>query len=101
MKNLTLSEILDDIRVAEEGLHKFERRYWISSNHFYELYSNGRLDDGENSMDFSEWAGHYKLRKKRMEALNRLSSHRVEALQKETGDRSIRLTPAEPILDLS
>ena len=46
MITLTLSDILDDLRVAEEGLHKFERRYWISSNVFYDLYSRGLLDDG-------------------------------------------------------
>ena len=48
MAALTLSDILDDLRVAEEGLHKFERRYWVSSEDFYEMYSHGLLDDGEN-----------------------------------------------------
>lgn len=47
MTTITLSDILDDLCVAEEGLHKFERRYWISSNVFYDLYSRGLLDDGE------------------------------------------------------
>jgi len=100
MMVLTLSDILDDLRAAEEGLHKFERKYWISSEHFYLLYSSGRLDDGENALDFSEWAGHYRLRKKRLESLNQLSSRRVESLQRETDDSSIRLEPAEPALDL-
>ncbi len=67
--NLTLSDILDDLRTAEDGLHRYERRYWISSAHFYELYTQGLLDDGENAEDFSEWAGHYKLRQKRQAAL--------------------------------
>ncbi len=62
MNTLSLTDILDDLRAAEEGLHKFERRYWISSEDFYALYSQGMLDDGgENASDFSEWAGHYKL----------------------------------------
>ncbi len=39
MATITLSDILDDLQVAEEGLHKFERRYWMSSSHFYDLYS--------------------------------------------------------------
>ena len=68
MTTLTLSDILDDLRVAEEGLHKFERRYWISSDDFFKLYSQGQLDDGENAEDFAEWAGHYKLRQKRLAA---------------------------------
>jgi hypothetical protein len=41
----------------------------VSSDHFYNLYSQGLLDNGENLEDFSEWAGHYKLRQKRMVAL--------------------------------
>jgi len=69
MTTITLSDILDDIQTAEEGLRKFERRYWVSSNHFYDLYSKGLLDDGENPEDISEWAGHYKLRQKRMATL--------------------------------
>lgn len=69
MSTITLSDILDDIQTAEQGLREFERRYWVSSDHFYDLYSKGLLDDGENSEDFSEWAGHYKLRQKRLATL--------------------------------
>jgi len=69
MTTITLSDILDDIQTAEEGLRKFERRYWVSSDHFYDLYSKGLLDNGENPEDISEWAGHYKLRQKRMTTL--------------------------------
>ena len=47
MSTITLSSILDDIQAAEQGL----------------------LDNGENLEDFSEWAGHYKLRQKRMAEL--------------------------------
>lgn len=100
MATLTLSDILDDLRAAEEGLHKFERRYWISSGQFYELYSKGLLDDGENLEDFAEWAGHYKLKQKRESALEEISQQRVQALRKNTGGEAIRLTPAEPALKL-
>ena len=54
MATITLSDILDDLRAAEEGLHKFERRYWMSSAHFYELYSQGLLDDGSHAEDLAE-----------------------------------------------
>lgn len=73
MAAISLSDILDDQRSAEEGLHKFERRYWISSTQFYDLYSHGRLDDGSNAEDYSEWSGHYRLRLKRAAALRKLS----------------------------
>ncbi len=80
MTTLTLSDILDDLRAAEEGMHKFERRYWISSAHFYELYSKGLLDTGENVEDFAEWAGHFKLKQKREAALEQISKERVESV---------------------
>jgi hypothetical protein len=73
MATITLSDILDDLDAAEQGLRKFERRYWMSSSQFYDLYSQGLLDDGSHAEDFSEWAGHYKLKLKREAALEQLS----------------------------
>ena len=99
MATLILSDILDDLHVAEEGLHKFERRYWISSEDFYKLYSQGQLDDGENTEDFAEWSGHYKLKQKRQVALEQISKQRIERL-KQNPNRLIQLTPAEPTLEL-
>jgi len=96
MTLLTLSEILDDLQAAEMGMHKFERRYWISSKHFYELYEQGALDDGENVEEFAEWAGHYKLSQKRLAALEQLSNQRLEALRRELQTEDIPLRPAEP-----
>lgn len=73
MAGITISEILDDLRVAEEVLRRFERRYWITSEQFYELYTQGLLDDGEQGEDFSEWAGFYKLKLRREAALRSCS----------------------------
>ncbi len=101
MTVLTLSDILDDLRAAEEGLHKFERRYWVSSADFYDLYARGLLDDGENAEDFSEWAGHCRLRQKRQKALEEISRQRLDALRGQAGRQTIRLTPAEPALALA
>ena len=67
---LTVSEIIDDLRVADEMLRRFERLYWLSSDQFFELYSQGLLDDGEHLHDFSQWAGFYKLCQRRLEAFN-------------------------------
>jgi hypothetical protein len=101
MAAIALSDILDDLRAAEDGLHKFERRYWISSADFYRLYSQGLLDDGENSDEFAEWAGHYKLREKRQAALERISQRRIASLQRPIGDRMLQLRPAEPMFELA
>ncbi len=67
---LTMSEIIDDLRVADEALRRFERLYGLSSDQFFELYDQGLLDDGEHLHDFSQWAGFYKLRQRRIEAFN-------------------------------
>ncbi len=98
MTTITLSDILDDIQAAEQGLRKFERRYWVSSDHFYDLYSKGLLDDGENLEDFSEWAGHYKLRQKRLAALEKISSERIASLRR---GETVELTPAEPVYPIA
>lgn len=101
MAILTLSDILDDLQAAEKGLHKFERRYWTSSPHFYELYSQGLLDDGSHAEDFSEWAGHYKLKLKREAALEQLSRQRLEQLRCYAVGDVIELAPQEPVLELA
>ncbi len=96
MATVSLSDILDDLQTAEQGLHQFERRYWISSEHFYELYSSGQLDNGENREDFAEWSGHYKLRQKRQVVLQQISTQRIKSLR-QTTRKSIQLVPAEPV----
>ena len=78
---LTVSEIIDDLRVADEMLRRFERLYRLSSDQFFELYSQGLLDNGEHLHDFSQWAGFYKLRRRRLEAFNRVSQERVTQLR--------------------
>jgi len=101
MITLAFSDILDDLQTAEKGLHKFERRYWMSSEHFYDLYSQGLLDSGSHSEDFAEWSGHYKLRMKRTKALEKLSHRRIEHLKSLTGGDFINVAPQEPMLELA
>lgn len=103
MATVTLSEILDDLRTADRALRKFEQRYWLSSDVFYELYSQGLLDDGSHLEDFSEWAGHYKLKLKlkRGTALERFSRQRVEQLRRHAPRETIELTLQEPVLELA
>jgi hypothetical protein len=101
MAAITLSEILDDLRAADQALRKFEQRYWISSADFYELYSQGLLDDGQHREDFSEWAGYYKLKLKREAALAQLSRQRLERLRSQATGEVIELLPQEPVLELA
>jgi len=101
MATIALSDILDDLRAADQALRKFEQRYWISSTDFYELYSQGLLDDGQHREDFSEWAGYYRLKLKREAALEQLSQQRLEHLRSQATDETIELLPGEPVLALA
>jgi len=101
MAMIALSDILDDLRAAEQALRKFEQRYWVSSSDFYELYSQGRLDDGQHREDFAEWAGFYRLKLKREAALQQLSQRRLEQLRSEATGETIELLPQEPVLDVA
>lgn len=99
MSEITIGEILDDLRVAEEVLRKFERRYWITSEQFYELYNQGLLDIGEHSEDFSEWAGFYKLKMRREAAFRKLSQKRIEQMKVSTPGGVIVLEPQELVVE--
>ena len=100
MSEITIGEILDDLRVAQEVLRKFERRYWITSEQFYELYNQGLLDNGEHAEDFSEWAGFYKLKMRREAAFQKLSQKRLEQMKASTPKGVIFLEPPEPIVEV-
>jgi hypothetical protein len=100
MATITLSDILDDLRAADQVLRKFEQRYWVSSDVFYDLYSQGRLDDGENLEDFSEWAGFYKIKQHREEMLRQFSRQRVAELSRSDEDELVRLAPQEPLIEV-
>jgi hypothetical protein len=101
MATITLSNILDDLRATDQALRKFEQRYWLSSDMFYQLYSEGLLDNGSHAEDFAEWAGHYKLKLKREAALEQLSRQRVEQLRRQAHGETIELAPQEPVLELA
>jgi len=96
MPEITISEILDDLRVADEALLKFERRYWITSEQFFELYNKGLLDNGEHAEDFSEWAGFYKLKQRREASFRKLGEERLQELKALMRGSTIQLKPQEP-----
>lgn len=98
MVTITLSDILDDLRSADQALRKFEQRYWLSSDVFYDLYSQGRLDDGEHLEDFSEWAGFYKIKQHREDLLRQFSEKRVGELNAKSEDDMVALDPGEPVI---
>ena len=97
MTEVTITQILDDLRAADEITRRFERRYWLDSADFYDLYMQGRLDDGEHTEDFAMWAGFYEVKRDREVALKQLSRERVRQLS--ASDRDIiTIDPREPLL---
>jgi hypothetical protein len=74
---------------------RFERKYGIGSEAFYELYSQGKLDDGgsEQTAVFCEWAGLYQLKVKRERQLRETSQGIIADLQARAKGKSIALRP--------
>jgi len=101
MTTVTITEILDDLRQADRVLRRFEQRYWVSSDVFFELYSQGLLDDGENLEDFSEWAGFYKIKQHREQMLRRFSKERVSRLRSASDSDVVHLAPEEPLIEIT
>ncbi len=77
---MNVSELITSIVTLTNELAGFEREYGVGSEAFYELYSQGKLDDGgsEQTAIFCEWAGLYQLKVKRERQL-RESSRRIVA----------------------
>jgi hypothetical protein len=68
---MVLQDIMEDIHALYEDLRVYERKYGILSETFYELYSNGvEPDKPDWVMDWSDWAGAYKLLTRRQQQYN-------------------------------
>jgi len=98
MKAITITEILDDLRAADEITRRFERRYWLSSADFYELYSQGLLDNGEHTDDFALWAAFCEIKRDREKDLQELSQKRLRQLRERSDQVTIQIDPQEPAI---
>jgi len=95
-----MTEILDDLRAADEITRRFERRYWLSSADFYALYSEGLLDNGEHMEDFALWAAFFEIKQDREKDLHQLSQERLRQLRQQSDQTLVRITPPEPALEV-
>jgi hypothetical protein len=70
---MVLQDIIDDIHALKEDLESYERKYGVLSETFYESYINGEEpeDDGW-VLDWSDWAGAYKIWLRRKEQYRNL-----------------------------
>ena len=65
---MTLEDILEDIHTLEEDLRKYERKYGVLSETFYETYAKGEEPDDEAWVkDWADWAGAYQIWLRRKE----------------------------------
>lgn len=69
---MTLQDIMADIHSLKEDLEAYERKYGVLSETFYELYTSGEEPDNDSwVLDWSDWAGAYKLMLRRTEQYHR------------------------------
>lgn len=101
MTTVTITEIVDDLRAADEITRRFERRYWLSSADFYKLYSEGALDTGEHTEDFAMWAAYHEIKLDREQDLQQLSEERLEALEAQFRSGTVEIRPPEPSLEVT
>ncbi len=65
---LTLQEIVEDILIMNDTLTRYERKYSILSETFYESYRKGEEpEDSDWVGDWAIWAGTYKIQQRRIE----------------------------------
>jgi len=90
---MKLDDLIDDIYAMEKIVKEYEKRYGITSQHFYQLYRAGELDDGdfERTQDFCEWAGAYEIKLEREREFEELSERLLDSLRRKP--KPIRLEP--------
>ena len=54
---MTLQEIIADIHAMDRELQKYEDKYGLRSQYFYELYTSGKLrdEDPDESREYGDW----------------------------------------------
>ncbi len=66
---MTLQEVIDDVYELREKLAAYERKYGVLSETFYESYQSGEEPPDDNwVLDWSAWAGLYKIWLRRQDA---------------------------------
>jgi len=69
---MTLQDIIVDIHALHEDMEVYERKYGVLSETFYEAYVNGEEPEDDSwVLDWSDWAGAYKIWLRRQEQYRR------------------------------
>lgn len=97
---MTLSELIESIYALGREIKQYEKKYGLASPDFYELFCQGKLDDGEyeQTEEFCDWAGLYEIKLKREKQFRQLSRQAFSRLVTANEGRTFLLLPqAEPI----
>lgn len=71
-EEMTLQDIIADVHALHEDMEVYERKYGILSETFYEAYMNGEEPEDDSwVLDWSDWAGVYKIWLRRQEQYRR------------------------------
>ena len=76
---MSIDELIRSIHTLENHLQKFEEKYHLRSEDFYQLVSEGKLEQSE---EFIEWLGVYEIKLKRERAYHRRIARILTASQK-------------------
>lgn len=98
---MTLNELIESIYALGQEIKKYEKKYGITSEDFYELFSQGKLDDGEyeETEAFCEWAGLYEIKLKREKKFRELSQRTVSQLVSSNEGKGFQLSPRPELIE--
>lgn len=97
---MTLQDIIDDIHAMREDLEIYERKYGILSETFYQMYISGEEPEDDSwVLDWSDWAGAYRIYQHRLEEYHRA----IETLKRErhTMSNVLKLTARHESLSVA
>ena len=98
---MTVRELVDDLDGIDRELRTYERRFGLASATLYELYQQGKLDDGEfeESCEYGMWAGLYSIRLKRERELIARSDALARDLGQEGTEGGLHLRPVAELVE--
>ena len=75
MQPMPMRDLISDIHALDRELQRFEEKYNLLSEDFYQLYETGRLRDEvvvEEIDDYGRWAALYRMRLRRKAQQDRI-----------------------------
>ena len=92
---MNLDDLIESIYALAEEIKQYEQKYGLASAEFYQLYSQGELDDGEyeETEDFSLWAGLHEIKIDRELQFHDLSREKAKHMKRVANSDTLRLMP--------